>query len=618
MTDVREASKEAFARRYLGRKRNRVEREGTMIHSIRKFGFIGMAMLMSMLVLAVACSSGDDDSSSSAASSSTTAAPTAAAQAAPAATTPAVMAPEADQPIYGGTLRFAQQRDNRVSWDPHATRGGQSLAQNTGSWWHNGLMSRANGVNAEGGDTNSYPDLAESWEISNGGLTYTFHLIQGVKFHDKAPVNGREMTSEDVKWSYERFLKGPDSDKWQLSDISSIETPDKYTVVMHLKDSVASFLTHVGEPLAFILPKEAATMPPKTPSLTLAEEFLTPDGIIGTGPYVFETWEKDKLTAANRNPNYFKQDELGNQLPFIERLEYVVIPDAAARMAAFTSGDIAALNPPSGSTKEFMSQNPNANFVQDLPSTVPGYNFRLYRDIFDDIRLRRAVTMAIDQQAFIDLRLGSKSARTWGQLPKLAFPEYDVTPEFLGAAAKWWQYDPQASRDLLAEAGYGPNNPLKFVFQASSCCLTDYYPELTASMLAEVGIEMEIRVVDHSVHLKTSNVGVGDYDMAHSRVKGAEVEDLLLTFTTGNAKNGSHVDDPALNAMIAAQRVITDPAQRFAAIRGIQKYLADQVYLFYIPDRQGEYFWQPEIKGFRPHAGNTEGRDWERAWIDPS
>ena len=176
-----------------------------MVHSVRKYSFMWIALLMGLLVLAVACSSGDDDASSSAASSSTTAA-------APVATTApaAPAAPAADQPIYGGTLRFAQSRDNRVSWDPHATRGGQSLAQNTGSWWHNGLMSRAYGVDVGGGVSESMPDLAETWAVSNGGLTYTFTLHKGVKFHDKAPVNGREVTSEDVKWSYERFLKGPD------------------------------------------------------------------------------------------------------------------------------------------------------------------------------------------------------------------------------------------------------------------------------------------------------------------------------------------------------------------------------------------------------------------------
>ena len=137
-------------------------------------------------------------------------------------------------------------------------------------------------------------------------------------------------------------------------------------------------------------------------------------------------------------------------------------------------------------------------------------------------------------------------------------------------------------------------------------------------MLRDVGIEVNIKIVDHSVHLKTSNVGKGDYDMAHARVKGAEIDDFLLTFMPGNPKNVSHVDDATLNEMILAQRVIQDPTKRFAAVREIQKYLADQVYVFYIPDRFGDLLWQQNIKGFRNHMGNTEGRDWERAWIDPS
>ena len=584
-----------------------------MVHSVRKYSFMWIALLMGLLVLAVACSSGDDDASSSAASSSTTAA-------APVATTApaAPAAPAADQPIYGGTLRFAQSRDNRVSWDPHATRGGQSLAQNTGSWWHNGLMSRAYGVDVGGGVSESMPDLAETWEVSNGGLTYTFTLHKGVKFHDKAPVNGREVTSEDVKWSYERFLKGPDSDKWQLGDISSIDTPDKYTVVMNLKDPVVSFLHHVGEPLAYILPKEAASSPPKTPTLKLDEEFIAPDGIIGTGPWMFKSHEKDKKVVAVRNPNYFKQDELGNQLPFIDQMEYVVIPDASARLAAFAAGEVATALPSSGSTQEALDQNPDANFSQDQPTSPPQYAFRQDRELFTDIRLRRAVSMAIDQQAYRDQLRGSTSAHTWGSAPATAFPEYDITAEELGSAAKWWQYDPQASKALLAEAGYGPSNPLAFDFQFSSCCKSSYLPDLVESMLRDVGIEVNIKIVDHSVHLKTSNVGKGDYDMAHARVKGAEIDDFLLTFMPGNPKNVSHVDDATLNKMILAQRVIQDPTKRFAAVREIQKYLADQVYVFYIPDRFGDLLWQKEIKGFRNHMGNTEGRDWERAWIDPS
>ena len=481
-------------------------------------------------------------------------------------------------------------------------------------------MSRSYGVDVEGGTRESFPDLAESWEVSDGGLTYTFKLHEGVKFHNRAPVNGREMTSEDVKWSYERFLKGPDSYQFQLADIQAVEAPDKYTVVFRLHEPVASFMVHVGEPLAYVAPKEAASSPPQSPALegVLDEEFLsTPEGMIGTGPWMFDVWEKDKRLTAVRNPDYFKSDAHGNQLPFIDTMEYVIIPDTQARSAAYISGDIDTFGPPSGSTADFKERNPDSNFVQDLPSTAPTLNFRLDRTpAFNDIRVRRAIAMAFEQQAIMDLLLGSVTTPTYGGVPALVFPEYAITPAELGDAAQWWTYNPQAAAALLTEAGYGPNNPLEITYQFSSCCKATYYPELVADMMDEVGVKMTLQEVDHSVHLKTSNIGMGDYDIAHSRLKAAEVDDLLVSFLPGNSKNNSHIDDALLNEMIQAQRLTQDPNQRFDQIRQIQRYLADQVYLIRIPDRFTDFFWQPRIKNFRPHVGNTEGRDWEIAWID--
>ena len=196
------------------------------------------------------------------------------------------------------------------------------------------------------------------------------------------------------------------------------------------------------------------------------------------------------------------------------------------------------------------------------------------------------------------------------------FPEYGITPAELGDAAQWWQYNPQAAAALLAEAGYNSDNPLEITYQFSSCCKATYYPELVADMMDEVNVKMTLQEVDHSVHLKTSNIGMGDYDIAHSRLKAAEVDDLLVSFLPGNSKNNSHIDDPLLTEMIKAQRLTQDPNQRFDQIRQIQRYLAGQVYLIRIPDRFSDFFWQPWIKNFRPHVGNTEGRDWEIAWIE--
>ena len=592
-----------------------------------RHGYLLMALLVSLALVVAACSGGDDedgDSGGSAATTTTTtttttAAPTDSSTSGDTTATGDAMA-EAPAVVYGGKVTFGQRRDVRSGFDPHGTSGGQAQHQNTNSWWYNNLMSRSYGVDVAGGTRESYPDLAKSWEVSDGGLTYTFKLHEGVKFHNRAPVNGREMTAEDVKWSYERFLKGPDSYQFQLADIKTVETPDKYTVVFRLHEPVASFMVHVGEPLAWVAPKEAASSPPQSPALegVLDEEFLsTPEGMIGTGPWMFDVWEKDKRLTAVRNPDYFKSDAHGNQLPFIDTMEYVIIPDTQARSAAYISGDIDTFGPPSGSTADFKERNPDSNFVQDLPSTAPTLNFRLDRTpAFNDIRVRRAIAMAFEQQAIMDLLLGSITEPTYGGVPALVFPEYSITPAELGEAAQWWQYNPQAAATLLTEAGYGPNNPLEITYQFSSCCKATYYPELVADMMDEVGVKMKLQEVDHSVHLKSSNIGQGDYDIAHSRLKAAEVDDLLVSFLPGNSKNNSHIDDALLTEMIKAQRLTQDPNQRFDQVRQIQRYLADQVYLIRIPDRFTDFFWQPWIKDFRPHVGNTEGRDWEIAWVD--
>lgn len=594
--------------------------QGTLRH-----GYLLLALLVSMALVVAACSGGDGgdgDSGGSAATTTTTttATTTDSSMSSGTMTSGDGMMMDSPHPTYGGTVTLATNRDVRSGFDPHGTSGGQSQHQNTNSWWYNNVMSRAYGVDVPGGTRESYPDLAKSWSVSDGGLTYTFTLHEGVKFHNRAPVNGRELTSADVKWSYERFLQGPDSYKFQIADINSIETPDKYTVVFRLNEPVAYFMVNMGDALAWVTPQEAATSPVQSPALegVLDEEFLSnQEGIIGSGPWMFERWEKDKSLTAVRNPDYFKQDELGNQLPYIEQMEYVVIPDTQARSAAFVAGSIDAFSPPSGSTEEFKGLNPDASFSQDVPSTTPTLNFRLDRTpAFQDIRVRRAIVLGFEQQAIMDLLRGSLTEPTYGGVPALVFPEYAITAEELGDAAQWWQYDPVRARDLLAEAGFGPNNPLEITYQFSSCCKTTYYPDLVASMMDDIGVKMNLKEVDHSIHLKTSNIGQGEYDMAHSRLKAAEVNDLLVTFLPGASKNNSHVDDPFLTEMINGQRLTQDPQQRFTQIRQIQRYLADQVYLIRIPDRFSDNFWQPWVKGFRPHAGTTQGRDYERAWVE--
>jgi len=560
------------------------------------------ALLIIILTLllttgAVACSSGNDEGTTG----GVTAAPS------------AVNSVNGVVPIYGGTLTYLARRDQRAAWDPHGTVGGQSQHQFSSSMWFNTLVSHASTPDTGPADYTTYPDLAERWEVSEDGLTYTFYLHKGVKFHNKPPVNGREVVAEDVKWSHDRFLGGPDNYRWMLGSIDSVEVVDKYTVNFHLNQRDAAFLVHMAEPLAWIAPKEAAG-PPVTPGFKLPEEFRAPDGLIGTGPFMFVRHDPDTRLVVERNPNYFKTDGAGNQLPYLDGWQYVVIADPAAQEAAWATGQVDLGYVPGGNVATFAERNPDLNIERRLPASM----FQMWMPTtlkpYDDVRVRRAIMMSIDQGAIMATHLGGIVNQTWGGIPCGVFPEYCTTAEQLGENAQWWEYNPVKAKALLAEAGY-PNG-IDITYLTSSCCNRYFVPELVADSMSKSGIRLKVDVVDHSVYLKTGNSCNYD-DMSNMKIVALEPDDLLQTFKEGNPLNCSRVNDPVLDKMTDAQKGMLDPVARTEALREIQRYLAGQAYVFRYPMPNGQSAWQSWVKGYQPHlyTGNL-GREIERVWLD--
>ena len=572
---------------------------------------LSVLLVLLLTAAAISCSSGVDSGDATAGGET---APSTSSEAPAAAPTAVVINPiNGVVPTYGGSLIYLATRDQRAAWDPHGTVGGQSQHQYSSSMWYNNLVTHANSVDYGPADYSTFPDLAERWEISDDGLIFTFYLRQGVKFHDKPPVNGREMVAEDVKWSYERFLKGPDNYRWMLESIENIEIVDNYTLKFHLNQRDAAFLTHMAEPLAWIAAKEAA-VPPVTPGFKLEEEFRAPDGLIGTGPFMFLRHEPDTRLVVERNPNYFKSDEAGNQLPYVDQWQYVVISDPAAQEAAWTTGQVDFGSVPGGNVTTFGERNPHLTLELNLPANM--FQMWMPSDLppYNDVRVRRAIMMSIDQDAIMDTYIGGIANRTWGGIPCGVFPEYCITPEELGENAQWWVYDPVKAKALLVEAGY-PDG-IDVTYLTSNCCNRFFVPELVADSLSQAGIRMKVDVVDHSVYLKTGNSCNYD-DMSNMKIVALEPDDLLQTFKPGNPLNCSRVNDPELNRMVDAQKGILNPAERFTALREIQRYLAGQAYVFRYPLPNGQQAWQPWVKGYQPHLYTGDmGREVERIWID--
>src|SRR5690348_11207184 len=278
-------------------------------------------------------------------------------------------------------------------------------------------------------------DLAESWQASPDYRVWTFKLRQGVKWHNMAPVNGRELVAADVKYCFEQYAKeGVQSFNFQ--EIEGIETPDKYTVRLHLHTPNVLLAHNLAEPIAVLF----------------AREELEKDGdlkktVIGTGPYMLREHTRKVRVVLQRHPDYFEKNT-----PYVD--EYVILstPDAATRLAAFRTGQADFIWVASPSEVEIVKKtNPNA-VIQAYHNTLAPFGLTLAQDRapFNDVRVRRAISMAIDRQKMVHTVFEGHGIPGWG-VPYIYYT--DKQPK-LADLGPWFQYRPAEANKLLAEAGH--------------------------------------------------------------------------------------------------------------------------------------------------------------------
>ena len=227
----------------------------------------------------------------------------------------------AQAPKRGGTLNLRLW--DPPHFDPHLTVSYKTHI--TYSFTHSRLIKHKAGPGVQPGTFPIEGDLAESWTQPTD-TTYVFKLRKGVKWHNKPPVNGRELTADDVVFSVNHFLtvKG-NANAYMLKSVDKVEATDKYTVRFTLKEPFVWFLDMVANPLAVpIVAREV---------LEKHADFKRPESVIGSGPWMLESYRPNVGITFVRNPNYFLPG-----LPYIERVETFVDEDKASRIAAFLSG----------------------------------------------------------------------------------------------------------------------------------------------------------------------------------------------------------------------------------------------------------------------------------------
>jgi ABC-type transport system substrate-binding protein len=280
------------------------------------------------------------------------------------------------------------------SWDPPVLD--PRLTQSVGLFQFAGLTSNrlvryvfpdeASGAN----DLALKGDLAESWQSSADNRVWTFKLRQGVKWQNVPPLNGRELVAADVKYCFEAYAKeGVQSFNFQ--EIEGMETPDKHTLRVHLNTPNVLFPQNLAEPVTVIFAREV-----------LEEDGDLKKRLIGTGPYVLKEHTRKVRVVLARNPDYFDK---GRQ--YLD--EYVILstPDAATRLAAFRTGQSDILWVASLSEAETVRKTNSAAVVQGIKSVLAPFGLTLAQDKppFNDVRVRRAISMAIDRQKQVDTGL---------------------------------------------------------------------------------------------------------------------------------------------------------------------------------------------------------------------
>ncbi len=477
-----------------------------------------VALVIAMMMLAAACSSSDDSTDTTTAGTDTTVA--------------------VDDP-RGTTLTYSypQEPPNWNYWETGLTAVSAPLLINV---WE--TLAQA------AGDASAQPLLAESWSVSDDGLTYTLNLKEGVKFHD-----GSDMTSADVVYSLNKNAESEVSRvSGPLVPVVNVEAIDDYTVAITLEAPSQRFLTGLTQRSGIVVPEN------------FFEENDAATVVIGTGPYTFGEYRIDQDVTLHRFDDYW------GDLPYFETVVQRFIPDETAALNALLAGDLDMVASVIGEGMDrVFTIGDTDGFKLDL---IPGSEVSYWAlnpkvEAFSDIRIRQAIQYGHDRQSHIDAATNGTAIPTCN----MAVPN-GVPWDFEDCA---YPYDPEKAIALLAEAGA---TDLTFDFPFANVAWHTVMAQLFQAEMAEIGIDIELRSQDLATWLDQTNTQ-GDYEIFQI-TSGAVLEQYRCGGGRQPFRDAEGPCDEEMDAMIDAVDSILDYDEYVAAQEALTRYVMEQGWIF--------------------------------------
>ena len=416
---------------------------------------------------------------------------------------------------------------------------------------------------AEDGSSSIEPMLAESWEVSEDGLTYTFHLRDDVTFQ-----NGNAFTAEDVKYTFNRMFTEDGTVNSSFLDqiagaaelldgtaeeLSGLEVVDDYTVKITLKEPFGAFLSALAFTACSIYDEEATE--------AAGDDFgMVPEVTVGSGPFIFESWTPNAELVLTRNENYWNGPA---QIPGVV---IRIIPDTETQTMMYESGELDLLD--LKTNPEAVDRITEAYPDQIVSGPILGVDYVFMNQAVEplnDVRVRKAIQMSIDRQMILDELYGGRGKVENGLMANGLIGYNANLPAI--------EYDPEGAKALLAEAGYPDGFTIELGADSSDSEMRTMITEIIQSMLAEVGINVEITKYDQSTWLETRRAGEMPMYVSSWTADFNDPDNFFYTFfgTEENSKIRSiNLTDTAVMAEVARARTIVDEEERLALYRDLE------------------------------------------------
>jgi len=493
-------------------------------------------------------------------------------------------------PTRGGTMVIAYWGDP-ISFNPDAQ------IDDAGYGIYGSIFSKLVTLDAS---YNVIPDLAESWDISKDGLTYTFHLRKGVKWQD-----GQPCTAADVVWTFDQIMSGKAAPAHaNFAAVDSVEAPNDYTVVIKMKRPYSAFLSFLAWYGTFIMPKHLYDITENGSPVSWLNNPYNQHPI-GTGPFKFVKWVKGAYVILTKNPDYF----LGE--PYLDGLVFDEIPDQNTALQSFLNGEVDFDDNVDVSQLGILKKMPHVLIDDSLTPSRYYLAFNVGRrpSPFHDKEVRFAVAYALNREQIFNLAI------KYGEVAEGFYTP--AIPWAYNPSAKIPDYNVKLANEMLDKAGYPLKNGTRFTvtlvyFQGQEW---SDMAKIIKEQLAKVGIQVNLEEYELATYIQKVLKG-GDFDLTLlDGFQGPDPDNLVLRVGTGGDINVMGYSNPEVDKLLSEASQASNIEERAKYYFEVQTILSQDLPIYPIAEVVNTYAYKDYVEGLPFTLTGIGFNNYAKTWL---